>query len=150
MAKTKMQLVDYLKTQRRRVIHKPSGQLGFVADEPMTLEEGQNPDDYISVFYPYPAPEYRQENIQNLDLLALNEGESEDSPDRELTLGEKTVRSKFNPSGSGNVNFFKNMVAKAIDVADTLRDVEPRLAAITITKFEEAGMFAVKLATTDK
>lgn len=150
MAKSKMQLADYLKTGRRKVIHKPSGQIGFVSDEPLNLEEKQDANDFLSIFYPYPAPEVRTENINDLDMLSLNEGEVEETAGRELTPGEKIVRSQFNPSGSGNVNFFKENVARCINVADSLRDLEPRLAAITITKFEEAAMFAVKLATTDK
>lgn len=145
-----MQLADYLKTGRRKVIHKPSGRIGFVSDELFPPRKDQTADDYLSIFYPYPAPEVEQEHINNLDILSLNEGEVEDKADRELTLGEKTVRSQFNPSGVGNVNFFKENIAKCINVADSLRDLEPRLAAITVTKLEEAEMFAVKLATTDK
>lgn len=149
MAKPKMQLSDYLKTGRRKVIHKPSGQIGFVSDEPITEMQGKDVTNFLSIFYPFPAPEVREEHIDNLDLISLNEGEIEANKG-DLTLGEQTVRSQFNPSGVGNVNFFKENAAKCINVADTLRDLDPRLAAITITKFEEAAMFAVKLATTEQ
>lgn len=63
------------------------------------------------------------------------------------TKGEQIVRHEFNPSGVGNVNFFKENIAKLIDVVEEIKDFDPRLAAITITKLEEASMFAVKLAT---
>lgn len=65
----------------------------------------------------------------------------------ELSLGEKIVRAEFNPSNVGNVNFFKQKTAELINLANELRDFDPRLAALTITKFEEASLFAVKLAT---
>lgn len=68
--------------------------------------------------------------------------------EKELSYGEKIVRSAFNPSGVGNVNFFKETTAKILNVIDENRDLDPRLAAIAATKFEEACMWAVKLATT--
>jgi len=66
---------------------------------------------------------------------------------KELTFGEKTVRSKFNPDNVGNVNFFKDETAKILNVIDENRDLDPRLAALAVTAYEEACMWAVKLAT---
>lgn len=65
----------------------------------------------------------------------------------EKSKGEQIVRSEFNPSNVGNVNYFKDEIAKIINVVEGIKDYDPRLAAITITKLEEAAMFAVKLAT---
>lgn len=64
-----------------------------------------------------------------------------------LTKGEQVVRTEFNPDNVGNVNFFKSKIAELINVVDEIKDYDPRLAAITTTKLEEASMFAVKLAT---
>lgn len=66
---------------------------------------------------------------------------------KKLTKGEEVVRTEFNPENVGNVNFFKSKIAELINVVDEIKDYDPRLAAITITKLEEASMFAVKLAT---
>lgn len=69
------------------------------------------------------------------------------------TLGEKTIRTEFNPSGSGNVNFIKQHCAKLIDVIENIRCVEgkevelARLQGIAITAVEQAAMWAVKAAT---
>jgi hypothetical protein len=63
------------------------------------------------------------------------------------TKGEEIVRVDFNPDNVGNVNYFKSKIAEMINVVDEIKDFDPRLAAITITKLEEAAMWAVKLAT---
>ena len=39
---------------------------------------------------------------------------------KDLTLGERMVRQKFNPSGAGNVNFAKQTFADTIDKLDAL------------------------------
>lgn len=64
------------------------------------------------------------------------------------TKGEQIVRSEFNPSNITKVQCFKDSIADLINQVEEIRDFDPRLAAITITKLEEAAMFAVKLATT--
>jgi hypothetical protein len=74
---------------------------------------------------------------------------------KELTLGEKRVRTEFNPSGVGSVNFIKENSAKLINVCDEMKPkegekVEPeklRLIALAQTSYEEAAMWAVKAAT---
>ena len=63
------------------------------------------------------------------------------------TKGEQIVRSEFNPSNVGNVNYFKDEIAKLINAVEEIKDYDPRLAAITITKLEESAMFTVKLST---
>lgn len=63
------------------------------------------------------------------------------------TTGEAIVRHDFNPSGVGNVNFFKESCAKCIDALEQIKDYDERLYTIAVQKFEEASMYAVKLAT---
>lgn len=71
------------------------------------------------------------------------------------TIGEKRVRTKFNPSGVGNVNFIKENSAKLINVCDDMKPkegekVDPeklRLIALAQTAYEEATHWAVKAAT---
>lgn len=66
------------------------------------------------------------------------------------TLGEKRVRATFNPSNNAEVDMIKTMVAELIDRVDAMKDLDPRLAALAQTAFEEGAMWAVKLATTEK
>jgi len=74
---------------------------------------------------------------------------------KELTIGEKRVRTEFNPEGVGNVNFIKEKTAELINVCEEMKPkdgevVEPeklRLIALAQTAYEEAAMWAVKAAT---
>ena len=70
------------------------------------------------------------------------------------SLGECRVRTEFNPSAVGNVNFIKEKTAELINVCDDLRAKEGvdlrekvRLIEIAQTAYEEAAMWAVKAAT---
>ena len=45
------------------------------------------------------------------------------------------------------MNFFKEQTARIINAIEDAKELDPRLASIAITKFEEACMWAVKLAT---
>lgn len=65
----------------------------------------------------------------------------------EKTLGEQRVRVDFNVNNDEVVGELKTRVAELINLVDGLKDKDPRLAAIASTSFEEAGMWAVKLAT---
>lgn len=67
---------------------------------------------------------------------------------KELTLGEKRVGLNFNPSNDPIVTQIKTQVAALIDLCESLKAKEPRLAATAQTQFEGASMWAVKLATT--
>lgn len=67
---------------------------------------------------------------------------------RELTLGEKRVRATFNVSGDDTVSDIKFKVATLIDLCETLKGKDARLAALAQTSFEEGAMWAVKAATT--
>lgn len=69
---------------------------------------------------------------------------------KDLTLGEKMVRVTFNPSMTGEVDYFKQTLASMIDKIDANRDLEPRLAARSITALEDAAMICVKFLTTQK
>jgi hypothetical protein len=74
---------------------------------------------------------------------------------KELTLGEKRVRTEFNPSKAGNVEFIKQTTAKVIDVLEELKKDERhqhngetlRLISLAQTAFEDAAMWGVKAVT---
>lgn len=66
-----------------------------------------------------------------------------------MTKGERRVGLDFNPSGMGEINQIKGVVANLIDNLEALPAVlvDPevgRLVSLAQTKFEEGCMFAVK------
>jgi hypothetical protein len=69
------------------------------------------------------------------------------------TLGEKRVRTSFNPSANGLVDVIKQDTARLINTLEDLRTLyngDPealRLISTAQTKYEEAAMWAVKAAT---
>jgi hypothetical protein len=66
---------------------------------------------------------------------------------RNLTIGEVRVRTQFNPSADGIVDQIKQKSAELIDLCETLKSKDARLAAVAQTTYEEAAMWAVKAAT---
>jgi hypothetical protein len=66
-----------------------------------------------------------------------------------MTLGEKRVRVRFNIAGSGEVDHLKQWTAQLIDDCEKMKHKDPRLCALAQTAYEEAVMWAVKLATAD-
>lgn len=68
-------------------------------------------------------------------------------PDRELSLGEKRVRTDFNVSDNSFVAEIKSQTASLINMVDALKEKDPRLASLAQTAYEEAAMWAVKAAT---
>jgi len=64
-----------------------------------------------------------------------------------MTIGEDRVRVKFNPSANSLVEVIKNQSATLIDICEGLKGIDPRLAALAQTAYEEAAMWAVKAAT---
>lgn len=60
------------------------------------------------------------------------------------------VRTGFNPSADSLVDIAKQKAADMIDFIDAHKHMEPRLAALAITHFEEGAMCAVKCVTTPK
>jgi hypothetical protein len=66
------------------------------------------------------------------------------------SLGAHRVRESFNPSKDSMVDKIKRYTADLIDLCEDLKPLEPRLAAIAQTTYEEAAMWAVKAATTAK
>lgn len=64
------------------------------------------------------------------------------------TVGEQRVRTTFNPSATSEVEIIKNKSAELIDLCETLKSKDPRLASLAQTSYEEAAMWAVKAATT--
>jgi hypothetical protein len=67
-----------------------------------------------------------------------------------MSLGKERVRAGFNPSGDQRVESIKSLTAQLIDVCEDLKPLDPRLAALAQTAYEEAAMWAVKAATTGK
>lgn len=69
----------------------------------------------------------------------------------EKTLGEKRVRTSFNPADDSVVQHIKERYAETINYINdnvTGTDAETlRLKELALTKAEEAAMFAVKAAT---
>jgi hypothetical protein len=64
--------------------------------------------------------------------------------------GEKLVRINFNPAGDHLTDQIKQMTAQLIDMCEANKDKDARLAALAITTYENACLWAVKLATTGK
>ncbi len=64
------------------------------------------------------------------------------------SIGEQRVRTSFNPSSSDTVDQIKNYTAELINLCDKLKEKDGRLASLAMTTYEEAAMWAVKLATT--
>lgn len=65
----------------------------------------------------------------------------------EQTLGEQRVRASFNPSANSDVEQIKQKTAELINLVETIKSREPRLASLAQTAYEEAAMWAVKAAT---
>ena len=65
-----------------------------------------------------------------------------------MTIGEDRVRVKFNPSQDSVVDQIKQDTARLIDLCETLKQKDPRLASLAQTHYEDAAMWAVKAATT--
>ena len=63
------------------------------------------------------------------------------------TIGEQRVRTEFNPSANSMVDLLKQKTAEVIDMCETLKAKDTRLASLAQTAFEEAAMWAVKAAT---
>jgi hypothetical protein len=65
------------------------------------------------------------------------------------TTGEQRVRTSFNPSQDDLVSKLKQQSAALIDLCEQNKELDPRLAALAMTAYEEAAMWAVKLATSN-
>jgi hypothetical protein len=72
---------------------------------------------------------------------------------KELTIGERRVRTTFNPSANSAVDEIKQKTAELINMVDEIsrRDGADgevkRLCALAQTHYEDAAMWAVKAAT---
>ena len=75
-----------------------------------------------------------------------------------MSIGAQRVRESFNPSKDNLVDKIKRYTADLIDLCEDLKNSSPeplraeqdRLAALAQTTYEEAAMWAVKAATTQK
>ena len=67
---------------------------------------------------------------------------------QENTIGEQRVRVSFNVNNDNLVTELKIKTAELIDICETLKKQDARLASLAQTSYEEAAMWAVKAATT--
>jgi len=67
-----------------------------------------------------------------------------------MSIGAERVRESFNPSQDNMVDKLKRYTADLIDLCEDLKHLDPRLASLAQTAYEEAAMWAVKAATTKK
>lgn len=73
----------------------------------------------------------------------------------EKTLGEKRVRTEFNPSKEGNVELIKQKAAELINILndfqidnqDKMDGEAYRLVSLAMTSIEEGAMWGVKAVT---
>lgn len=65
----------------------------------------------------------------------------------EKSIGEKRVRTEFNPSQEGIVDQIKQKSAELINLVESIKEKDPHLGSLAQTAYEEAAMWAVKLAT---
>jgi hypothetical protein len=70
------------------------------------------------------------------------------------SLGEKRVRTTFNPSANSNVDIIKQKTAELINLCESLKDPyngqpneKNRTLTVAQTEYEAAAMWAVKGAT---
>lgn len=63
------------------------------------------------------------------------------------SIGAQRVRLGFNPSTDSTVDLLKTKTAELIDLCETLKAKDGRLASLAQTAYEEACMWAVKAET---
>ena len=63
------------------------------------------------------------------------------------TIGEERVRTTFNPSNDDVVSQIKQKTADLINLVEQVKPLNPRLASLAQTAYEEAAMWGVKCAT---
>ena len=66
------------------------------------------------------------------------------------TVGEIRVRTQFNPNNNSVVEEIKQKTAELINLCESLKSLDGRLASMAQTDYEAAAMWAVKAATTQK
>lgn len=64
-----------------------------------------------------------------------------------MSVGTQRVRLEFNPDGNLVVAELKQKTAELIDLCESLKVMDARLAALAQTSYEDAAMWAVKAAT---
>lgn len=66
---------------------------------------------------------------------------------RAKSVGEQRVRIDFNVTNDDVVTRIKKESAHLIDLCESLKSKDPRLASLAQTAYEDAAMWAVKAAT---
>ncbi len=67
--------------------------------------------------------------------------------EKELTVGERRVRTNFNPDKNSLVDQIKQKTAELINLCEDLKGKDEHCADYAQICFETAAMFAVKAAT---
>ena len=57
-----------------------------------------------------------------------------------MTIGEQRVRVEFNPDKNDTVSQIKQKAAELINLVDSIREKDGRLASLAMTSFEEGAM----------
>jgi hypothetical protein len=83
-------------------------------------------------------------------MAVHHDGSFLDNPPTSGSIGAARVRESFNPSKDDMVDKLKRYTADLIDLCEEMKHLDPRLAALAQTAYEEAAMWAVKAATTKK
>ena len=65
-----------------------------------------------------------------------------------MTIGETRVRTTFSLSAGSLVDVIQQRTAELIDLCESLKGKDARLASLAQTAYEEAAMWALKAATT--
>ena len=60
----------------------------------------------------------------------------------EKTLGEARVRTEFNVTNNSTIDLIKQKSAELINICETLKEKDGRLASLAQTAYEEAAMWA--------
>ena len=92
---------------------------------------------------------------QSVKLSGRQEGLDERATQKPGSLGASRVRESFNPSGHALVDKLKRYTADLIDLCNdgmnkAEHPEESRLWSLAMTSYEDAAMWAVKAATTNK
>ena len=81
------------------------------------------------------------------DFRGNGRAEQYNKMDTTLTIGERRVRTTFDPSNDSTVDQIKQKAAELINLFETLRDRDSRCAEYGQTLLETACMYGVKAAT---
>lgn len=65
----------------------------------------------------------------------------------EISIGEKRMRTEFSIFDNSNIEYIKQKTAELINLVESMKDKDPRLASLAQTTYEQAALWAEKLAS---